>query len=66
MVLTRIQAQILINQFNKLSTNQQVQMASPVANYVLSSFEGNINTGYPHGIKLYIQSTKDIEKEYEK
>ena len=61
----RGQAQILINQFNNLSINQQNNMAAPI-NYVLSPFEGNTNTGYPQGIKLYLQSTKKIDKEYDK
>ena len=65
MVLARRQAQILINQFNNLHINQQVQMADPV-NYVLSPFEGNTNTGYPQGIKLYLQGKKDTEKEADK
>ena len=30
-------------------------------NYVLRSFEGNINPGYPTGIKIYLQVTKDID-----
>ena len=41
-------------------------MAAPVVNYVLSPFEGNINPGYPQGLKLYLQETKDIDKESEK
>ena len=35
-------------------------------NYVISLFKDNMNTGYPQGIKLYLQATKDIEREYEK
>ena len=27
-------------------------------NYVLITFEGNINPGYPKGIKLYLQAKK--------
>ena len=61
-----IQAQIIINQFNNLSTNQQVHMAAPVVNYFISSFEGNINPGYPQGIKLYLQETKYMDKEANK
>ena len=38
-------------------------MEAPVVNYVLSPIEGNINTGYPKGIKLYLQETKDIDNE---
>ena len=32
----------------------------------LIPFEGNINYGYPTGLKLYLQSTKDIYKETDK
>ena len=60
MVLTRRQAQIFINQFSIISINQQVQMAPPVVNYILSLFEGSINTGYPEGLKLYLQAKKKI------
>ena len=35
-------------------------------NYVLSLFQGNINPGYPTGIKLYLRSTKEIYKETDK
>ena len=35
-------------------------------NYVLRLFEGNINSGYPTRIKLYLQATKDIDKEANK
>ena len=35
-------------------------------NYVLSPFEGNINTGYPTGLKIYLQATKYIDKETDK
>ena len=35
-------------------------------NYVLSSFEGNINHRYPTGLKLYLRSTKEIDKENDK
>ena len=31
--------------------------------YALSPFERNINPGYPTGIKLYPQATKEIDKE---
>ena len=65
MVLARRQTQILINQFNNISINQQVNMAAPV-NYVISPFEGNINHGYSIGIRLYLQYTKDIDKESDK
>ena len=52
----RIQAQIIINQFINININQQVHMAA--VNYVLVSFEGNINPGDATGIKIYIQATK--------
>ena len=32
-------------------------------NYVLIPFEGNINYGYPTGIKLCFQATREIDKE---
>ena len=41
-------------------------MDAPVVNYVLIPFKGCINLGYPQGIKLYLQATKDIYKEYDK
>ena len=66
MVLTIRQAQIPKNQFNDLFINQQVQMASPVVNCVLSPFEGNTNTGDSQGRKLYLQATKEIDKEADK
>ena len=31
-------------------------------NYVIIQFEGNKNTGYPQGIKLYLQATNEIQK----
>ena len=37
-----------------------------VVNYLLSPFEGNINTEYPTGLKIYLQATKEIDKETEK
>ena len=54
MVLTRIQTQLLTNQFNIIGINQQVHMAAPT-NYVIIPFEGKINTGYTTGLKLYRQ-----------
>ena len=57
MLLTIREAQLLINKFNNININQQVQMADPI-NYMLRTFEGNINTGDPTGIKLYLQATK--------
>ena len=62
MVVMRSQAQTLINQFSKLSTNQKVHMDAPVLNYVLSPFEGEINHVDPQEIKFYLQSTKEIYK----
>ena len=35
-------------------------------NSVISPFEENINPGYPTGLKLYLQATKEIYKEYGK
>ena len=40
-------------------------MDDPI-NYVLSQFEVNINPGDPMGIKLYLKSTKEIDKEADK
>ena len=64
MVLTRIKAQLLTNQFNIIGINQQVHIAAPT-NYVIGPFEGKINTGYTTGIKIYPQSTKEKNKETE-
>ena len=47
MLLIRRQAHILINQFNNISINQQVQMEDPFVNYVLSPFAGNKDPVYP-------------------
>ena len=66
MVMTRIQSPIIINNFSNLYINQQVYMNVPVVNYVLNPFEGNINTGYPQGIKIYLQATKEIGKRDDK
>ena len=63
MVLTRRQAQIITKKFNNISINQQVDMVAAVENYVLIPFEGNINHGYPQGIKNYLQATKETYKE---
>ena len=65
-MLMRIQAQILINEFNDLSINQEVQMAAPVLNYVLSPFEGKIYPGDLQRLKCYTKSTNDIYKETDK
>ena len=58
MFLTRRQAHVRINKFNKLNTNQQVNINDPVVNYVLRKFEGNIYPRNPQGIKIYPQATK--------
>ena len=65
MVLTKRQAQIFIYQFNILSINQQIFMASPVK-YMLIAFEGNINIGYPQGLIIHLRDTMYIDKEAEK
>ena len=65
-MMTRGQEQILINKFNNLSTNQQAPMEAPFMNYVLIPSEGKINPGYPQGLKIYSQSTKEIDKESNK
>ena len=57
MVSTRRQAQLLINHFKNLNINQQVYVASPI-NYVLRSFEGNMNTEDTTGLKIYLQAKK--------
>ena len=54
---------MLINKFSNLSINQQVHMGAPVVKYFFCPFEGNKNTGYPQGLKLYLQATKYIYKE---
>ena len=43
-----------------MDTNQLFHMVD--ISYVLCPFEGNINSRYPTGIKIYIQLTKEIEK----
>ena len=64
MVLTSLQAQLLINRFNHIDTNEPFHMV--VVNYVLSSFKENINPGDPTGIKIYLQATKERDKETNK
>ena len=54
MIMTRIQAQIILKIFINLSINQQVQMDSPDVNYVLIPYEGTIITEDPQGTKLYL------------
>ena len=51
-----------VQQYNHQSKFQIVDSI----NYVLSLFEGNINPGDPMGIKLYLQTTNQIDKEYDK
>ena len=43
-----------------------MNIADLVVNCVLSQFEGNRNTGYLQGIKLYLQATKEIDTEADK
>ena len=62
MAFTRRKVKIIINQINGISINQQFDMMDPV-NYVLSPFKGNTNPGDPQGLKLYVQATKEIDKE---
>ena len=59
-VLTRRQAQLIINQFNHININQPFHIEA--VNYVLIPFEGNINHGDPTEIKLFLQATKEIDK----
>ena len=61
MVLTILQAQTLINWFKHLNINRPVRMAD--LNDVLITFEGNINPGDLMGTKLYLQATKEIDKD---
>ena len=56
MVLMRRQAHIIISQLNNLKINQPVKMAAaPDVKYVLSPFEGEINTGDQQGLKIYLR-----------
>ena len=57
MVFIRRQTQSLINQFNKITINQQLKMAAPI-NYVISPFEGNINSGDPTGINFIFKQQR--------
>ena len=68
MVMSIIQQKIIISQFSNLSTNQRVHMADPAMNYVLNPFEGKLNTEYCRstGNKIYLQATKEIDKESNK
>ena len=40
-------------------------MSVPV-NYLLGPFEGSVDTGYPKGIKINFQATKEIDKDADK
>ena len=62
--MTRRQSHLLVNQFNHLNTNQQFQMTA--VNDLLSLFEENINPGDPTELKLYFQTTKNIDKATDK
>ena len=66
MVLTIRQAQILIAQIHNLKPNKPVQMAAAQVKYVIRPFEGKTNLRYSQRLKLYIQATKEIDKEAEK
>ena len=41
-------------------------MAAPVVNYVIRPFEGNINHGDQQVLNMYLQATKEIDKEADK
>ena len=59
MVLARIQAQILINQFNNIDINQQFHMDDdPDLNYVVSLIEVKINIEDQQGVKLCLKAKK--------
>ena len=64
MVLEILQAQTLLNCFNHLGINKPVHKEA--VNDLINPFEGNINPGYPTGIKLHLQATKEIDKETDK
>ena len=64
MVLTSLQANKLIKRFNHLKINQPIQMAA--GNNVISPFEGNIKPRDPMGITIYLEETKEIDKETDK
>ena len=61
--MTRGEKKLLIAHLNNLNTNTQVQIMATAVKYVLIPFEVNINLGDLQGIKLYLWSTKNIEKE---
>ena len=56
--MTRSQAHIIINYFSNLSINQQVHIAAPVVNYVISPFEGNISAEDPQGDPFFFSNKK--------
>ena len=56
MPLTGLQAQIL--KFYYLKINQPVQMEVQIVNYIIISFEGNINIEDTTGLNLYLRATK--------
>ena len=64
MVLKRRQLKELIAQLDNLNINPHIIEAQ--VNYVLKIFEAKINLRYPHGLKLYLKSTKEIDKESDK
>ena len=62
--LTLTQESNIISYFGGLRVNwlaSQLQNMAAV-NFFLSPFKGNINPGYPRGLKLHLQKAKDIDK----
>ena len=66
MILTIRQEQLIIERFNNLNINPQVQNMAVAVSYVPISFEGNMYYGDPQGIKIYLQVTKETENEADK
>ena len=64
--MTRSQAHIILNYFCNLSINQQVHIAAPVVNYVISPSEGNISAEDPQGYQSLSLIKRQIDKEYDK
>ena len=64
MILASLQSQTLINWLNLISINEPVQMAA--VNYVPIPFERKMDPGDPTSFKLYLQTTKKIDKETDK
>ena len=58
MVLTRRQQANIMAQFEYLFINQKLNIMVNPVNYVVSPFEGNIGTGDPQGLKIYLQETR--------